>query len=303
MGADEDRTRDPQDRPPPADDLPAGPVGWEAFRVRSLLDRVDVLRRDPDADLPPPSDRERLAADVLTALFGPIVANSVPERLRDDPEAVAARERRRERDARAKRRAAVGRLADRFPYPVHPGRWKALDVAAAPELARRHNEEDGRTPWWMRPNARREAVERAVFLALSDGRVLGAEIDDLEAKIRTAVEDVYGTDVVGPDWSVLSRSADDRRRRRLAEDHLATRERVRLTKRPAREAELRMARATREARVESRAEELTAAQRAVYRPRKLTDMTYEEIGAELGISADAAKMRMQRARERLGETA
>lgn len=313
MSADTEFTDSPET--PPPEDLPPGPEGWEAFVVRRRLARLDALRAsagevdgvlgaDDGADaLPPASDLEELASAVLTALYGPPTSDTIPERFRGDADAEEAYRRIREAEARGKRRAALEKLARRFARPIHPRRWQVLEAEAVGELERRRDEIDARTPWWNRPDAPGEAQRRAVFLALADDRVQTARIDQLEARIRAALQDSYAADVAGPDWSSRSDSGEKRRRREELEAAMAESETRRLTVDPARDAELRMDLERRQRAVGVRAEELSEAQRAVYLAVERDGFTPAEVAEDLGISPAAARNRLKRARERLRETA
>lgn len=213
--------------PPDPDDFPAGPAGWEAYRIRSWLARLEQAEEEgrplsgPPGErvrvaerprpLPPASDLEELLRDVLDAASGPPVVNSVPERFEGNPEAVEALERRREERAERKRRAALRRVARRFRSPIPPGRWKALASEAVREYERREEERDRLTPWWRKPDAPREAQLRAAALGLADERVRSAAVEELAGRLKTAIGDALGSDLTGVDWVARSEPPEKRR--------------------------------------------------------------------------------------------
>lgn len=212
---------------PDPDDFPSGPVGWEKYRLRAFWSRVEraveaggpvsgspgerVRVEDRPRPLPPASDLEELLRDVLDAAYGPPVVESVPERFRGNVQAVAALRRQREERARAKRRAALRRIAKRFQKPIPPGRWRVLAPKATGEYERREEQEDRLTPWWVRPNAPRESLLRATALGLADERVRTATVEELAGRLKTAIGDALGSDLTGVDWVARSEPPEKRR--------------------------------------------------------------------------------------------
>lgn len=155
IGAVKEDTTDRNSPPPEADDRPEtvpGPPGWERTRTRSFLDRLERAEEagsDPGDSLPEPSDREEFLSDVLTAAFGPPWPAAVPERFRNDPEALHGWARWRKRRAERERKRARVRLAARFRTPMHPNQWSAVVRTALRTLERR-------TRQWVRPEWRED---------------------------------------------------------------------------------------------------------------------------------------------------
>lgn len=221
MGATKENTADSTDA--------VGPPAWEAERVRSYLDRVGrVLDSDAaSTEVPDPPDREQLLDDVLTAAFGPPWPAGVPERFREDPEALHGWARqlmdRRERQ----REQALLRIVRRFPSPVYAGRWHHIKDEALETLERAAESgppwmdelpllAGARLPDWRhdvlrragvgdalrdslegrRPAESRALVEAfcgallgAVGVALSDPAVRRAGTEELETRLRSRVAD------------------------------------------------------------------------------------------------------------------